>query len=134
MSEQLQLTGGAALQGGPSSVCDGTGGFPSAAVNVPLSLLPSCKQYVVSSGPQLANVNSPSAPGALSIGAVTQAHTIYLRTNVPMVFSITYTGNATPQLTYVNGMVIIEVDPAHYVTAIAVQGVGQAEYLCVGNS
>jgi hypothetical protein len=134
MGEAIQL-GNATLVAGPLTTSTDSP-FPSGIGTVPLSLTPQQKPYAVSTGPQLANVNSPSAPVALNgVGsgqAVTQCHTLYLRTASPMVLSLTPNGG-TAQTIKIYGLVVLEFDPANPVTAVSIQGSGQVEYLCVGN-
>jgi hypothetical protein len=136
VAEQIQLAPGSALMAGPQTACEGSGGFPASVVNTPLALNPSCKAYAVSTGPQLANVNSPSAPFALpgvsSGGPVTQAHTLYFRVATPMLLSLTFLGG-TAQVLPVFGLAILEFSPTAPLVAMAVQGSGQVEYLGVGN-
>jgi hypothetical protein len=135
LAEVIQLQP-ATLMAGPSTSNDGSV-FPSGNTIIPLDLIPVQKPYVVSTGRQLPTVQSSGGFTALSgVGAgqsVTQAHTVYVRTQSPFMFRVTYLGDAVPKVRYTSGLWIEEVDPTHPVTLLEVQGTGQVEYLCVGN-
>jgi hypothetical protein len=132
--EVIQL-GNATLQAGPAS-SSADSPFPSGQATIPLALFPIAKSYSVGTGPQLQNVSSPNAPVALpgigASGPVTQAHTLYLRTQVPMVVSLTKNGGSA-QTVNVLGLLLVEFDPNNPLVALAVQGTGQVEFLAVGN-
>jgi hypothetical protein len=126
--------GSSLLTASPGECSEGQGGFPAGSATVPLSLLPQLKPYLVSTGDQVVNVATPSGFTALAMGSVTQGHTLYLRTTSAVVVELTMFGNATPQQINVQGLVVLEFDPAHYLTAVGVQGSGLVEYLAVGNA
>lgn len=135
MAEVIQLQP-ATLMAGPSTSNDGSV-FPSGNTIIPLDLAPAQKPYVVSTGRQLPMVQSPSGFQALAgIGAtssVTQAHTVYVRTQAPFMFRVTYLGDATPKVRYTSGLWMEEADPSHPIVLLEAQGTGQVEYLAVGN-
>jgi hypothetical protein len=134
----VSLCPGSGLYAGPNDVCEGSGGFPAGSTPIPLELLPCSKPYLVSTGASLINIASPASlyalPGVGTAGNVTQAHTLYLRTNVPVIVALTFLGGASAQQLNVNGLLIIEADPAHPITGVSVQAAqAQVEYLAVGN-
>jgi hypothetical protein len=138
VGNSIQLGGGAVLQAGPALV-DDTGSFPGGASSVPLSLLPSFKGYVVSSGVLFQNINvaSPSfqaLPGVGASSAVTRAHTVYARSTANMVLRLTYAGDAVTKLLYLYGMWLQETPTGSEITLVEAQGVGSLEFLAVGNS
>jgi hypothetical protein len=133
---QIQLVGGS-LQAGPAFASDGSS-FPAASTPIPLALYPANgKQYTVGTGGQLYTVNSPSAfvavQGVGASGPVTQAHTVYARTTSAMILQVTYAGDATQYLIYLQGTIVLEADPNHAITSINVKGAGQLEFMAVGN-
>jgi len=139
----VNLTG--ALLAGPCNAGD-AGGLPTGTSNVPITLLPENKPFAVTTGDASINVNSPSAfvtlPGITNptgIGQVTQAHTLVLHTLVPMLFRLTFTTVATTTVIYtstipVQGMLVLEFQPALPLTLLECQGAGQVEYSAYGNS
>lgn len=134
MPETITLQG-ATLVGGPGVGSDGSV-FPSGFSDIKLDLNPAQKSYQVTSGRQLANINAPVTPQALSgIGAgqsVTQATTLYMRSISPFLVAVTYTGVAGAQSFPLLGLLILEVNPANPITGVTVVGAGQLEYLAVG--
>jgi hypothetical protein len=137
MGDVVQL-GSAILQAGPQACSEGTGGFPGSTGQTPLMLLPCQKGYIVTTGFQVMNLNSPSAPVALpgigTNGTVTQAHTIFIQTTTPTLVVPTYTGVANPTAQRVVGILLIEVDPSNPCTGITVQGQGPVQFAAFGNS
>jgi hypothetical protein len=135
VQDTIQL-GEATLLAGPSEVCEGDT-FPAGGTTIPLALLGTWKPYVVDSGRQLYNVASPAAfvplNGVGASGPVTQAHTLYLRVLAPVQVQLTYFGVVSAQVVYLSGLLLVEPDPAHPVTAVAVMGTAQVEFLAVGN-
>ncbi len=134
MGEQAQLSG--TLTVSPAST--GESQFPSGVTSIAFNLNPAQKSFNVGTGGQPINVNSPNAfiaiPGiGAAPGPVTQASLLYFRSNVPMRIRLTYSGDATPYVSYVNGLLIVEVDPTFPVTKVEVQGAGTLEYFVVGN-
>jgi hypothetical protein len=135
LGEVVQLVN-SQLVAGPPTVGDGSS-FPAGQSVIPLDLVQVQKSYAVTTGRQLQNISSPSAyvvlPQLGSTGAVTQAHTLYMRSVAPFLVQLTQFGLTALQTLKLNGLLILEVDPAAYVTAIQVQGSGQLEWLAVGN-
>lgn len=133
-SEAIQLTN-AQLQAGPQTVSDGSA-FPAGQATIPLALLPTQKPYVVLGSATL-NLQSPLAYVPLSAvgatGPVTQAHTLYVRSNAPIQLQLTYLGDSTPHTTYLMGLLVLEADPSHPIVAVAAQGAAFVESLAVGN-
>lgn len=136
MSEIIQLGAGAVIQAGPGDVVD-QGTFPSDVASIPLSLVGAIKPYIVSTGVQLYNWNTTlftALPGVGSAGPVTQAHTLYMRTVVYMKVRLTYQNDASPHITYVLGMLLLEFDPGNNpVVLVEAIGAGQLQMLAVGN-
>jgi len=130
----LQVVLTAQLVIGPGQVSDSY--FPSGSTTIPIFLNPTPKTYAVDTGPQRPQVNSPSAFVALSgIGSgqtVTQASYFYFRCQTPVQLKITYLGDATQYIRYVNGVVMEECDPTHPITSVQIQGSGQVEYWACG--
>jgi hypothetical protein len=134
MGLQVQIAG--TLVAGPAQSTDTT--FPSTVTNEPFNLNPANKSYNVTTGMNVVSANSPSSFETLpgiggAVGPVTQAKVLYLRTVVPMQFRITYTGDATPKVRYVNGISIEEVDLSHTITLVEVQGAGVVSYWACGD-
>ena len=132
---QAQLSG--QLVAGPAdSAQDNL--FPAATTNEPFTLNPPATPYNVATGMMTAVVTSPNAFEALpgvggAVGPVTQAKVLYLRVQVPMQFRITYSGDGTPKVRYVRGLSIEEVDLAHPITLVEVQGSGTVTYFAAGD-
>ena len=88
--------------------------FPSGEALVAMDLLPPLKGYIVTTGRQLYNINSPSAfapiPGVGTNGPVTQGHTLYMRSNGPFLVQLTMTGvdGGTSQEIPLYGTMLIE--------------------------
>jgi hypothetical protein len=125
----------AQLIAGPTGASDSN--FPSAVDNMPFGLNPNPKQFTVDTGPQRPNINSPSPTFvALSgIGAgqsVTQAQTLYFRSLIPMQIRLTFQGDATPKVLYVQGAVLLEFDISHPLVLLEASGSGQVEYWAAG--
>jgi hypothetical protein len=135
MSGNAQLSGELVVNPGIDA-----GSFPAGISNVPLSLLPCSKPFVVSTGDQVANVNNVSlAPvgGVGASGPVTNAHTLYLRTAAPMKVQLTLNNDGsgtTTETLNVNGTLLIETATGYEVQGVEVLGVGVLEYLAIGNS
>lgn len=139
MTDQIQIEG--QLTAGPQSACEGTGGFPGSTSVVPLALSGGCcggKPYTNSTGPQLLQFNNTVTSVALNgVGAggpVTKAHTVYIRTSAPILFTFAFDGVGPTSDVYVYGLFLLEVDPTHCITAVAAKGAATIEYLAVGNS
>lgn len=136
MSDAAVIQG--SIVAGPAG-CTDTATFPGGISNVPaLAFNPPQKGYNVSTGLQSPNVNSPSSFQTLSgIGTgqtVTQASMLYLRTTTPVLVEVTMNGvdGGTAQVLSVSGLLVLEPGPSNYITAVAVQGQGQVEYMAVG--
>lgn len=135
MSEAVQLAPGSALLAGPLVVSDGSA-FPGSTSTVPLALQPPQKPYAVTSGVLLFTISSLSfvvIPAVGAVGPVTQAHTVYVRSLGPIQLRLTYLGDASPGITYLSGLAVIEVDPSRAVTKIEALGAGQLEVFAAGN-
>lgn len=133
MASQVSLT--AQLIGGPSPVC-GDGSFPSGISNIPFGLNPpNGKSYVVTTGVQEANINSPGSFVVLGgIGTtVGNAHTLYLRTVQPILIEISQNGLSTYTVS-VNGLFFLEPATGNEVQTVQVKGVAAIEYYAAGNS
>jgi hypothetical protein len=125
----------ATLIAGPQQVQDTQ--FPSATVNIPFGLLPTTKAYNVDTGTQTPQVNSPSVFVTLSgIGTgqtVTQALTLYVRCLIPMQIRLTFSGDATPKVIYLQGVLLLEASVAAPITLLEAMGAGQVEFWASGN-
>jgi len=133
VAEQVQLTG--TVLGAPASTTDST--FPASAVNIPFTLNPPQKTFNVAAGGFPINLNSPAAFVAIPgiggvVGPVTQAQLLYGRVSTPMRFRLTYLGDATPYVSYVGGIFIIEADPSSPITLFEVRGSGTLEFYATG--
>ena len=131
MGLQVQLQ--ALLTVGPAAVSDSF--FPSATTQIPIFLNPAPKSYAVDTGPQRPNVNAPSFAALSGIGAgqtVTKASFLYFRSTSPFQLRLTYDGDATAKIRYVNGVVMEEFDPTHCLTLLEILGSRQVEYWACG--
>lgn len=132
------LTLSGSLTAGPSAAVDNQ--FPSGVTSVPFGLNPGNKPYNVDTGRNVANVLSPSAYAALggigTLGPVTQAVTLYLRTTTPLTIRLTTAVPSSADLLSVlplNGILILEFPSDHYLKLVEVQGSGTVEYYVSGN-
>ena len=118
----------------------GSGSFPSGITNVNFGLYPPCngKAYSVSTGVQVANVNSPSAYAPLggigSGGPVTHCNTLYLRTTTAVNVQITFATSATATIPGLLGALLLESGVGDEITGVAIEGSATVEYAAFGNS
>jgi hypothetical protein len=138
MSLAAQLT--AALVTGPQQVTDNP--FPSGACTINFGLNPPQKQYVVTTGDQVVTVAAPTPNVYQAIdcigtgGAVTQALTLFLRTQVPMMVQMTFNnpnGGTTVITEPINGVKLQEYPANGTLIALGVQGAGSIEVWAAGN-
>jgi hypothetical protein len=137
MALQAQLV--AVFTAGPSLVTDS--GFPSGVTNWPFGLNPPLKQYSVDTGVMHPQVNS-AAPAWFPFGGigpnsdVTQATTLLVRTQVPMVLRLTTAdingGPDNVSVVPINGLLILEFPANGYLKLLEVQGQGQVEIYASG--
>jgi len=123
---------------------DASGSFPAGATTIPLALSPSPKSLAVDTGVVKRTVTSSSSPATLSgVGAadtVTQGSFLYLRSNAPMLVTLTQNnpaGGTTVAVLAVGsstggGLLVMEFDPTRYLVGLSAQGSGTIEYLVGG--
>lgn len=132
----LQFTGN--LQAGPS--CGGWGVFPSSSFNDQVGVGGPCgKSFGVSVSSVSANINSPSSFTAIpGVGTeVTNADTLYFRTNSPITLQLTCSngsGGTTVSTVNVNGLFVCEFSETNALQGLAVEGVAQITYFVSGLS
>ena len=130
-----QITVAATLIAAPAQSTDQQ--FPSGTTTIPFVTTPSPKTYNVDTGRNTAQVNSPSSFVALqglgANGPVTQAHTVYIRTSVPMNVRLTYQGGSALGPLPIQGVFFLEVPPATPLTLVEIEGSGTVEYYFAGN-
>jgi hypothetical protein len=138
MSLAVQLT--AALVSGPQQVSDNP--FPSGVLTINFGLNPVQKSYQVTTGDQVVQINSPTPNVYQSVdcigsgGAVTQAHTLFLRTTVQMMLQMTFNnpnGGTTTITEPINGVKVMEYPLNGTLIALGVQGGGSIEVAAFGN-
>jgi hypothetical protein len=119
----------------------GDGSFPSGITNLPFDLNPSCKSYNVTTGAQVANVNSTGSYAPLGSigagGAVTNATTLYLRTTTPVAVQLTLSNDGSGTTIadlQVSGVLLYEAPAGYEVQGVGVKGVATVEYLAAGAS
>jgi hypothetical protein len=113
--------------------------FPSSLTTIDFGLQLPLKPYAVTTGTQVAQIASPSAPVALAGigtgGAVTQAHTFYARSLSQMTLVLTYNnpaGGTFVATVPLFGVHLIEPGASAYLQSVTVQGSGQLEYCAWG--
>lgn len=131
----LQVTLSGTILGSPASSSDSQ--FPSSALNIPFQLTPSPKTFNVAAGGVPVSINSTGSyvvvPGiGAAPGPVTEAQLLYVRVSTPMLVRLTYKGDATPYVSKVGGLLVIEVDAANPITKFEVQGAGTLEFYATG--
>jgi len=103
---------------------------------IPFTLTPSTKPYNVDTGRNNAQVNNPSAYGALAgVGAgstVTQATTLYVRTSTTMLLRLTFGSTVLADIPIL-GVFVMEFDPSKPLTLLEVKGAGAVEYYAAGS-
>lgn len=124
------------LSAGPASVSEG--GFPSLTSGCPLSLLAGTagKTYGAGTGIQSQNVNSAGAFVALVLGGVATGTALYFKCAGPMQLELTMADTPANLVSviHVQGLVgPIEFPQSHELLGLRVKGVGQIEYMVVGN-
>lgn len=134
MAESVSLTG--TLIAGPGTVTESS--FPGGVTNIPIALTPPAKSFNVDSG-GTRSVSSPSAYVALTgVGVadtVTQGKFLYLRTSTPMLVRLTTVnppGADVVSVVPVQGLLVLEFDPAKYLKLLEVQGSGVVEWFVCG--
>lgn len=136
MSTQVVLN--AQLIAGPAQVSDTY--FPSATKTIPFTLVQVPKQYNVETGAVL-TINSAypiyfpiDAIG--SGGQVTQALTLYCRTNTTLLLTLTMinpqTAGTITSVLPLYGALLLEFPNNGYLTGLSVSGSGQFEYWASG--
>lgn len=125
------------LQAGPAKSSDSA--FPSGLVNASFTLKPSTKSAPVSVY-DVRNLSSPSAfvqlRGVGTSETVTQANTLYLRTDAAMTVRLTYddgAGGSVVATFPVEGLFIVEASLSKFIKLVEAQGVGVVEYFASGN-
>lgn len=111
-------------------------GFPSGVAKWDFELSPPSKAANVSFSANR-NLNSSGSYAALDgVGAgksVTAATTLYVRTETAMLIRITFADTTTAVIP-VQGLFILEAQPAKTITLLEAQGVGTIEYFAAGNA
>jgi hypothetical protein len=118
----------------------GDGSFPSGMTTIPLALNPPNKPYAVTTGDQIANVNSPSVFVALggigAGGSVTLATTLMVRTSTSIALQLTQnnggSGTNTITLGSLSGLFIWEAPTGWEIEGVSVKGSGTIEYWAGG--
>jgi hypothetical protein len=139
MTLAAQLT--ATLVTGPQQVTDNP--FPSGVATIAFGLNPPQKQYNVTTGDQVINVNSPNSYQTVDCigtgGAVTQATTLFIRVmqGSGMMVQKTYnnlSGTGTTTITEpLGGTMLVEYPTNGALIGLGIQGAGQVELWAAGN-
>ncbi len=137
MSGRNVVTLQGTLLAGPAK--GSSAGFPTGLVNAEFTLRPSSKGAAVSVY-DVRNLSSPSGFLTLrGVGAgetVTQATTLYLRTESPMQVRLTYddgSGGSRTATLDVEGLCILEAPSTKFIKLLEASGVGVVEYFASGN-
>lgn len=134
---QVRLSG--TMIAGPAQVSE-CWEFPSGTTTIPLALFPACKQFVVATGDQFVNLNSPSSFATLAgVGTtVTRGHTLLVRTQTSISFRLTQQDpSLTPTVKVipgVDGLLLLEFGVGFELSLLEAEGVGNVEYSVWGNS
>ena len=130
---QINLT--AQLVAAPAASSDQN--FPSGTTTLPFTTTPDPKTYVEDSGRNTIVLNSAAAYVALpplgpAPALLTQAHTLYLRSSVPMTVRLTFGAIVLDGL-QIQGVFFMEFPPGTPLTLVEVKGAGTIEYYIAGN-
>lgn len=129
-----QLTIAAQLVAAPAASTDQN--FPSGTTTIPFATTPNPKTYNVDSGRNNAQINSPASYVALGplgpSGQITQAHTLYIRTSVPMLLRLTFGATVLAGIP-IQGTFFMEFSPSTPLTLCEIEGSGAVEYYIAGN-
>jgi hypothetical protein len=130
----LELTGN--LLAGPAAGVSETGTVPTAEITDLLAFSTGTTlSYGVSTGMMVRNVATASPLTLYGVGAadaVTKARVLYIRTQAPMVFVLTFDDNSTATVP-VTGLFLYEASAGKYVKGITVTGTGIVQYAAFGD-
>lgn len=135
----MLLTLSGALTIAPSNSTDPSS-FPSGSTQIGLGFAGDTKQANVDTGPMRPNLNSPGSFVALAgVGAggpVTNGTTLKLKCIFPFSIELTTFNGAGNVVAVIplQGELLLEFDPSHYLVGLRAQGAGMLEYYAAGPS
>jgi len=125
----------AGAQGGS---CDA---FPASSIQIPLAFIEGARPYDAASGILVQNVASPAAfiplVGVGPTGPVTQATSLYLKSDGPCVLRLTNDdggGGTVVQTIPIHGLILVEFPVTQPLELLEIQGEVRIEYFVSGPS